>query len=297
MGRYHARGTADGLRHINDRLGRAIARPHPGKLAAERHASGQRPGDDPDGERYRALRQRVRTIVRREVRGPDAAIDDACQTAWTRRLERQVADEAALAWLVKAAPGGRQAAGRRVGGDLLPARDRGDDPRGLPGRRAWRACGPRREARRRRAVGRRLRRSRARRSPRAGVRAASRGGGLSGARGGAQGDRVRADRCPRTRDGDGVPRAGNRSRGARRRDFAGAAPGDTRPPPQRADASRRERGRADRGGRCSLGGRGDHGHPHPLTGEIRAVRWPRATDVPRQGGLPGRRRRWRVGAA
>lgn len=103
MGRYPARGAADGLLNNHAQLSRAIAGPHPGKLAAERHAGGQRPGDDPDGERYRALRQRVRAIVRREVRGPDAAIDDGCQTAWTRLLEHHVADTAALAWLVKAA--------------------------------------------------------------------------------------------------------------------------------------------------------------------------------------------------
>ena len=65
--------------------------------------------------------------------------------------------------------------------------------------------------------------------------------------------------------------------------------GDPRATAHRGDTRRRQRGGALRRRRRPLGRRGDHGHPNPLAGEIHTVRRPRATDVPRQGGLSGDR--------
>lgn len=47
----------------------------------------------------------LRRIVRREVRAPEAVIEDACQTAWTRLISRPgtVQHEASLPWLVTTA--------------------------------------------------------------------------------------------------------------------------------------------------------------------------------------------------
>ena len=75
------------------------------------------------------------------------------------------------------------------------------------------------------------------------------------------------------------------------------AAGDPRATSHRRDPGRRQCGGARRGGRRPLGRRGDPGDSHPLTGEVHAVPRPRATDVPRQGGLPGDRCGRRVGAA
>jgi RNA polymerase sigma factor (sigma-70 family) len=54
---------------------------------------------------YRALAPRLDRIVRRDVREADSVIEDACQFAWSRFVDRadSVRGEAALAWLTKTA--------------------------------------------------------------------------------------------------------------------------------------------------------------------------------------------------
>jgi RNA polymerase sigma factor (sigma-70 family) len=59
---------------------------------------------DPD-ELYRCLARSLQRIVRAGVRAPEAVIEEACQSAWTRLVyhQRRVGREAALAWLVTTA--------------------------------------------------------------------------------------------------------------------------------------------------------------------------------------------------
>jgi RNA polymerase sigma factor (sigma-70 family) len=54
---------------------------------------------------YRELASRLEQIVRRDVRAPDAVIEDACQFAWSRLVHHahRVHRDCALAWLVKTA--------------------------------------------------------------------------------------------------------------------------------------------------------------------------------------------------
>lgn len=56
-------------------------------------------------ELYRLLAPRLRQIVRSDVRGSDAVIDDACQIAWSQliRHAEDVRREAALSWLATTA--------------------------------------------------------------------------------------------------------------------------------------------------------------------------------------------------
>jgi RNA polymerase sigma factor (sigma-70 family) len=57
------------------------------------------------GELYRSLATRLERIVRRDVRAPEAVIEDACQFAWSGLLKHRegVRPEAALSWLVTTA--------------------------------------------------------------------------------------------------------------------------------------------------------------------------------------------------
>jgi RNA polymerase sigma factor (sigma-70 family) len=56
-------------------------------------------------ELYRALSGRLEQLVRRDVRAPDAVIEDACQFAWSRFVYHsdRVHHEAAFSWLAKTA--------------------------------------------------------------------------------------------------------------------------------------------------------------------------------------------------
>lgn len=56
-------------------------------------------------ELYRALAGRLEQLVRRDVRAPDAVIEDACQFAWSRFVchSARIRREAALSWLAKTA--------------------------------------------------------------------------------------------------------------------------------------------------------------------------------------------------
>jgi RNA polymerase sigma factor (sigma-70 family) len=57
------------------------------------------------GELYRSLSARLEWIVRRDVRAPEAVIEDACQLAWSglvRHCDR-VRRDAALSWLARTA--------------------------------------------------------------------------------------------------------------------------------------------------------------------------------------------------
>lgn len=56
-------------------------------------------------ELYRLLSPRLRQIVRSDVRAPEAVIEDACQTAWSRLIRHadDVRREAALSWLATTA--------------------------------------------------------------------------------------------------------------------------------------------------------------------------------------------------
>jgi RNA polymerase sigma factor (sigma-70 family) len=60
---------------------------------------------DDVGELYRSLSGRLEHIVRRDVRAPDAVIEDACQLAWSRLLRHcgGVRRDAALSWLARTA--------------------------------------------------------------------------------------------------------------------------------------------------------------------------------------------------
>jgi RNA polymerase sigma factor (sigma-70 family) len=57
------------------------------------------------GELYRSLATRLERIVRRDVRAPDAVIEDACQFAWSGLVKHHggVRREAALSWLATTA--------------------------------------------------------------------------------------------------------------------------------------------------------------------------------------------------
>jgi RNA polymerase sigma factor (sigma-70 family) len=57
------------------------------------------------GELYRSLSGRLEHIVRRDVRAPDAVIEDACQFAWSGLVRHggRVRREAALSWLARTA--------------------------------------------------------------------------------------------------------------------------------------------------------------------------------------------------
>jgi RNA polymerase sigma factor (sigma-70 family) len=54
---------------------------------------------------YRSLAERLEHIVRRDVRAPDAVIEDACQFAWSGLVRHcgRVRREAALSWLARTA--------------------------------------------------------------------------------------------------------------------------------------------------------------------------------------------------
>jgi RNA polymerase sigma factor (sigma-70 family) len=57
------------------------------------------------GELYSSLSERLERIVRREVRAPEAVIEDACQLAWSglvRHCDR-VRRDAAFSWLARTA--------------------------------------------------------------------------------------------------------------------------------------------------------------------------------------------------
>jgi RNA polymerase sigma factor (sigma-70 family) len=81
---------------------------------------------------YCALSSKLERRVRRDVRAPDVVIEDACQFAWTRLVDKsdRVRSETALAWLVKTAV--REAlklirhAGREL--SLEAALERAEDP-------------------------------------------------------------------------------------------------------------------------------------------------------------------------
>lgn len=57
------------------------------------------------GELYRLLATRLERIVRRDVRAPDALIEDACQFAWSGLVKHRerVRRDAALSWLATTA--------------------------------------------------------------------------------------------------------------------------------------------------------------------------------------------------
>src|SRR5437763_9492242 len=57
------------------------------------------------GELYGSLSGRLERIVRADVGGPDAVIEDACQFAWSRLLHHRdrVRRETALGWLTRTA--------------------------------------------------------------------------------------------------------------------------------------------------------------------------------------------------
>ncbi len=57
------------------------------------------------GELYRLLATRLERIVRRDVRAPDAVIEDACQFAWSGLVKHheRVRRDAALSWLATTA--------------------------------------------------------------------------------------------------------------------------------------------------------------------------------------------------
>lgn len=82
-------------------------------------------------ELYRGLSDRVRELVRFSVRAPDAVIDDACQTAWSRllRLRTRVRRETALSWLVTTANREALKALRRTSREL-PLEALGERPHG-----------------------------------------------------------------------------------------------------------------------------------------------------------------------
>ncbi len=60
---------------------------------------------DDVGELYGAVSGRLEQIVRKRVRAPDALIEEACQVAWSRLVDRRdgVRRETALAWLATTA--------------------------------------------------------------------------------------------------------------------------------------------------------------------------------------------------
>lgn len=57
------------------------------------------------GELYAQLARRLESIVRLDVRAPDAVIEDACQFAWSRLLHHRhrVRRETAITWLARTA--------------------------------------------------------------------------------------------------------------------------------------------------------------------------------------------------
>ncbi len=57
------------------------------------------------GALYRSLSARLEHIVRRDVRAPDAVIEDACQLAWSGLVRHcgRVRRDTALAWLARTA--------------------------------------------------------------------------------------------------------------------------------------------------------------------------------------------------
>jgi RNA polymerase sigma factor (sigma-70 family) len=57
------------------------------------------------GELYGTLSRRLEQIVRVDVRAPEAGIEDACQSAWTRLVVHsgRVSSESALSWLATTA--------------------------------------------------------------------------------------------------------------------------------------------------------------------------------------------------
>ena len=63
--------------------------------------------DSPDdlADLYRALASPLRQIVRFTVRAPESVIDDACQIAWSRLLNRwgSIRRETVLPWLARTA--------------------------------------------------------------------------------------------------------------------------------------------------------------------------------------------------
>jgi RNA polymerase sigma factor (sigma-70 family) len=61
------------------------------------------PGDV--GELYGLLARRLEQLVQRDVRAPDAVIEDACQIAWSRLLRHRdrVQREAVMSWLLRTA--------------------------------------------------------------------------------------------------------------------------------------------------------------------------------------------------
>ncbi len=63
------------------------------------------PGVGDVGELYGQLARRLESIVRLDVRAPDAVIEDACQFAWSRLLHHRhrVHREAAMSWLARTA--------------------------------------------------------------------------------------------------------------------------------------------------------------------------------------------------
>jgi RNA polymerase sigma factor (sigma-70 family) len=80
-----------------------LVEPHAPDLALRHSPPESAVGDV--GELYSGLSRRLEQIVRRDVRAPEAVIEDACQFAWSRLLHRRhdVRRETVLAWLVKVA--------------------------------------------------------------------------------------------------------------------------------------------------------------------------------------------------
>jgi RNA polymerase sigma factor (sigma-70 family) len=85
-------------------------------IASEDEAGGS---DDLD-RLFREFSGRLALIVRMHVRAPDAAIEDACQFAWSRLVHHRarVCRETAMGWLVRTAIREALKLSRRAGRDL-----------------------------------------------------------------------------------------------------------------------------------------------------------------------------------
>ena len=71
-------------------------------------------------ELYAARASWIRRWVRHQLGAPEPLVEDACQAAWSRLIDRreQVSPEAALVWLVRTAERETVRLGRRAGRDL-----------------------------------------------------------------------------------------------------------------------------------------------------------------------------------
>ena len=80
------------------------------------------------GELYGSLSGRLERIVRADVGGPDAVIEDACQFAWSRLLHHRdrVRRETALGWLARTAVREASRVTRRRAREL-PLEDEAED--------------------------------------------------------------------------------------------------------------------------------------------------------------------------